>query len=106
MRTPKILQDVGRGTIALLLALVALLVAAIVFAVSVWTSEQAALPPYIWAALAGGVFFSLVVGISLMILIFYSSRAGYDEAPRLEEPDDRRQEVHQDIHHAAPRAGR
>jgi hypothetical protein len=110
MRKPKILQDVGRGTIALLLALVALLVAAIVFAASVWTSEQAELPPYIWAALAGGVFFSLVVGISLMILIFYSSRAGYDEAPRLEEPDDRRQkmhqEMHEDMHHAAPRAGR
>jgi hypothetical protein len=85
MRTPKVLQGLGRGTIALLLVLLALLAAAVVFAASVWTSEQVELPPYIWAALAGGVFFSLVVGIGLMLLVFYSSRAGYDEAPRLEE---------------------
>jgi cation transporter-like permease len=106
MRAPKILQGLSRGMVVLLLVLLALLGAAIAFAVSVWTSEQAELPPYIWAALAGGVFFSLVVGIGLMALVFYSARSGYDEAPRLEEPDDRHQEAHQDLHQAAPRAGR
>jgi hypothetical protein len=88
MRTPKVLEGVDRGTVLLLVVLVTLSIAAIVFAVSVWTSEQAELPPFIWVALAGGVFFSLVVGVGLMALIFYSSRAGYDEAPTLEEPKD------------------
>lgn len=84
MQTPKIFEGLSRGTVLLLVVLLALLVASIVFASSVWTSEQAELPPFIWAALAGGVFFSLVVGCGLMALIFYSSRAGYDEAPELE----------------------
>lgn len=85
MQTPKILESLSRGTVLLLVVLVALSIAAIAFAASVWTSEQAELPPFIWAALAGGVFFSLVVGVGLMALIFYSSRAGYDEAPEIEE---------------------
>ena len=88
MRTPKVLEGLSRGTVLLLAVLVALVVAAIKFAVSVWTSQQADLPPFIWAALAGGVFFSLVVGVGLMALIFYSSRAGFDEAPELEQPKD------------------
>ena len=87
MQTPKVLEGLSRGSVLLLAVLAALLIAAIMFAVSVWTSAQASLPPFIWAALAGGVFFSLVVGVGLMALIFYSSRAGYDEAPKLEEPE-------------------
>jgi cation transporter-like permease len=89
MHAPKIWQGLSRGTVALLAVLVALLVGAIVFAVSTWTSEQAELPPFIWAALAGGVFFSLVVGIGLMALVFYSARAGYDETPDLEQQGQR-----------------
>jgi len=85
MQAPKIFEGMSRGTVLLLVVLLAMLVAAIVFAVSVWTSEQAELPPFIWAALAGGVFFSLLVGVCLMALIFYSSRAGFDEAPELED---------------------
>lgn len=34
-----------------------------------------------WAAMALGILFSLVVGIGLMGLVFYSSRKGYDEPP-------------------------
>jgi len=38
--------------------------------------------------MALGIFFSLVVGVGLMALVFYSSRAGYDErANRFEERD-------------------
>jgi cation transporter-like permease len=88
MQTPKILEGLSRGSMLLLAVLLALLIAAIAFAVSVWTSEQAALPPFIWAALAGGVFFSLVVGVGLMALIFYSSRAGYDDAPQIKENEE------------------
>jgi hypothetical protein len=32
--------------------------------------------------MAIGIVFSLVVGVGLMALVFYSSRAGYDEPPR------------------------
>jgi hypothetical protein len=32
-----------------------------------------------WIALTLGVVFSLIVGIGLMTLVFYSSRQGYDE---------------------------
>jgi hypothetical protein len=34
-----------------------------------------------WAAMALGILFSLIVGIGLMGLVFYSSRKGYDEPP-------------------------
>ena len=41
-----------------------------------------------YIAMALGIFFSLVVGVGLMALVFYSSRAGYDErANRFEERD-------------------
>jgi hypothetical protein len=33
-----------------------------------------------YAAMAVGIVFSLIVGMSLMALVFYSSRKGYDEA--------------------------
>jgi hypothetical protein len=32
-----------------------------------------------------GIFFSLVLGIGLMALLFYSSRHGYDEPYRADE---------------------
>jgi hypothetical protein len=32
-----------------------------------------------YAAMAGGVIFSFIVGGGLMALVFYSSRAGYDD---------------------------
>jgi hypothetical protein len=34
-----------------------------------------------YVAMALGVIFSLIVGVGLMALIFYSSRKGYDEPP-------------------------
>jgi hypothetical protein len=46
--------------------LLGLLVAATLFAIRSWTSTI-------------GVVFSLLVGIALMTLLFYSSRHGYDE---------------------------
>jgi hypothetical protein len=36
-----------------------------------------------YLAMAFGVIFSLIVGVGLMALIFYSSRKGYDEPPVL-----------------------
>ena len=41
-----------------------------------------------YIAMALGIFFSLVVGVGLMALVFYSSRAGYDErANRFDDGD-------------------
>ncbi len=40
-----------------------------------------------YVAMALGVFVSLGVGFSLMALLFYSSRKGYDEPPVLISPE-------------------
>jgi hypothetical protein len=69
--------------------LLALLTAAIwfgyqglVISPDVQVSEQG------YIAMALGIFFSLIVGVGLMTLVFYSSRAGYDErAHRFDERD-------------------
>ena len=61
-------------------ALMALLVAALYYAYGIWTALGAAdMPGWMYAAMAGGVLFSLIVGGGLMALVFYSSRAGYDD---------------------------
>ena len=43
-----------------------------------------------WTAMAIGIIFSLIVGIGLMALVFYSSRHGYDDAPRIDDPNGKR----------------
>jgi hypothetical protein len=68
------------GTIALVVVLFGLLVAATVFAVRSWTSvEGPPIPEVGYVAMTIGVVFSLLIGIALMTLLFYSSRHGYDE---------------------------
>jgi hypothetical protein len=61
-------------------ALLGLLIAAILFAERSWTSlEGPPMPEVGYVAMTIGVVFSLLVGITLMTLLFYSSRHGYDE---------------------------
>jgi len=68
------------GTIALVVVLFGLLIAAILFAVRSWTSvEGPPMPEVGYVAMTIGVVFSLLIGIALMALLFYSSRHGYDE---------------------------
>jgi hypothetical protein len=68
------------GTVLLVVVLLALLGASLWWAFGLWTSlEDADMPPGIYIAMAGGILFSLVVGVGLMALVFYSNRAGYDE---------------------------
>lgn len=63
-----------------LVALMGLLAASIYYAYGIWTALGAAdMPGWIYAAMIGGVVFSLLVGGGLMTLVFYSSRAGYDD---------------------------
>ena len=80
----------GMRKLAIIVPLVALLGASIWFAIYAWTAiEGPPIPTEGYVAMALGVVFSLVVGIGLMALVFYSSRHGYDEAHDLRVPDDR-----------------
>jgi hypothetical protein len=64
----------------IMLALIALLGAALSYTFGVWTELGAAdMPGWLYAAMAGGIIVSLIVGGGLMALVFYSSRAGYDD---------------------------
>jgi hypothetical protein len=68
------------GTVVLVVVLLGLLVAATLFAVRSWTSiEGPPLPEVGYVAMTIGVVFSLLIGVALMALLFYSSRHGYDE---------------------------
>ena len=68
------------GTLALVVVLLGLLVAATLFAVRSWTSiEGPPMPQVGYVAMTIGVVFSLLIGVALMGLLFYSSRHGYDE---------------------------
>jgi hypothetical protein len=68
------------GTIAVLVALLAILAGAAAYAYLGLTAPGEPMPTQGWIALTLGVAFSLIVGIGLMALVFYSSRHGYDEA--------------------------
>jgi hypothetical protein len=39
------------------------------------------MPTWGWLMMGLGIFFTLLVGGGLMALVFYSSRAGFDEPP-------------------------
>ena len=68
------------GTIVLVVVLLGLLAASILFAIRSFTSlEGPPMPGVGYLAMAIGILFSLVIGIPLMALLFYSSRHGYDE---------------------------
>ena len=68
------------GTTVLVVVLLGLLGASLWWAFRLWTSlEDADMPTGIYIAMAGGILFSLLLGVGLMALVFYSNRAGYDE---------------------------
>jgi hypothetical protein len=77
------------GKIVLVAALLALLAGSIWFAAQGWTSlDSTPMPASGYIAMALGIFFSLVVGVGLMMLVFYSNRRGYDEPARRADPDE------------------
>jgi len=62
------------------IALIALLGATLFYVYGVWTTIGGPdMPGWLYAAMAGGIIVSLIVGGGLMALVFYSSRAGYDD---------------------------
>ena len=69
------------GTIALMVPLLAILLASVWFAAQGWMSvEGPAIPLAGYLAMAAGIIVTLLVGIGLMSLVFYSRRHGYDDA--------------------------
>jgi hypothetical protein len=82
------------GTWVVMTVLVLLLVAAAVIGYLGWTSTDTSVPLSGYIAMAFGVIFSLAVGVGLMALLFYSSRAGYDEpAVLIPEPEDEHEDA-------------
>jgi TRAP-type C4-dicarboxylate transport system permease small subunit len=54
-----------------------------------WESAgNVVMPAWGWVMMGLGIFFTLLVGVGLMALVFYSSRAGYDETPEVEADAD------------------
>jgi hypothetical protein len=68
---------------AIVIVLLALLGGAVSFAYYGWTYETGeTMPVSLYVPMALGIVFSLIVGVGLMALMFYSSRKGYDEPPQ------------------------
>lgn len=69
------------GTIALIASLGVMLLGTGYFAFVGLTIGEGSVPSGFYVAMTLGTVFSLIVGIGLMALVFYSSRKGYDEPP-------------------------
>jgi len=84
----RLIQSSGktRITVAVVAVLLALLAGAIFVSYYGWTSAgDVTMPAWGWWMMGLGIFFSLLVGCGLMALVFYSSRAGFDEPPDLSQ---------------------
>jgi hypothetical protein len=80
-------QKLSIGTIALLAGLMAILAEALWFAARAWFAlEGPPMPAVGYVAMILGIVISLIVGCGLMALLFYSSRHGYDEPYRPDDP--------------------
>ena len=79
------MKHVNAKALTLIAALATMLVGAACFAYEGLTVGQGSLPADFYIAMTLGVVFSLIVGIGLMTLVFYSSRKGYDEPPTFRE---------------------
>ena len=78
----------GRGSYAIIVILLVLLIAVGVLAGMGWSSAAGTEVPLTgYVAMAIGIVFSVLLGVGLMALVFYSSRAGFDEPARLIRSD-------------------
>jgi hypothetical protein len=87
-----LLKDFKRLSPSAWIAIAALIVVLVVAIVGVYYSGTDDLAAGVSGAgtiaMAFGVLFTMAVGAGLMVLIFYSSRRGYDDPPSV-DPDDR-----------------
>lgn len=77
------------GPLVLVVALFALLASVILYAWTGLTSGSTAMPTEGYIALIAGVTVSVVVGVGLMALVFYSNRHGYDDLPKRDDEPER-----------------
>ncbi|MBR0691927.1 hypothetical protein [Bradyrhizobium lablabi] len=66
----------------LAIALLAILSTVGIYVYEALTLPGGAMPAHGYLTLAVGIVFAVIVGVSLMGSLFYSSRHGYDEPPR------------------------
>ena len=71
-------SKLGPGGWIVLLVLLALLVAAIAYAVQIWISVDTTMSGWGWLFMILGVVVTTALGAGLMALVFYSSRHDYD----------------------------
>ena len=70
---------------ALVIILLLAILAGVGFRRPLWMGigRRCRYPAWGWLMLGLGIFFTLLVGFGLMALVFYSSRAGFDEPPEV-----------------------
>jgi hypothetical protein len=76
------------GRTLLIASLLGLLALSFWFAYDQWASVSVEIPWWGWLAILAGGGLSLVVGVGLMALVFYSHRHGYDERGQTFERDE------------------
>jgi hypothetical protein len=87
-RQPAAPARLGTAAWMIILVLLSLLVATDFVAYLGWTlADGVEVSTAGYVAMALGVLFSLIVGCGLMVLVFFSSRSGYDEPPVFIRPD-------------------
>jgi hypothetical protein len=87
-RTPRVLAELTLSGWAVILVLGVLLILTAALAYAGWRlAAGTTVPASGYVALTLGALFSLVVGIGLMALVFYSSRHDYDEPPKFVQDD-------------------
>jgi hypothetical protein len=72
-------------SLLIIVILLAILAGVGYFAYSAFSIDGDPIPTEGYLALALGAGFSIIVGVGLMMLLFFSSRRGYDDPPRYEE---------------------
>lgn len=83
------MRSIGKGGWLVVAVLLTLFVGTVFVSYLGWTSAAGAeVPVSGYIALVIGVACSLAIGFGLMALVFYSSRAGYDEPARLVQNDE------------------
>ncbi len=82
-------MKMGYGSWTVVVALIAILILAGVAAFREWNLDRSIeIPAYGYVAIILGPLFSLLVGVGLMALMFFSSRYGYDEPPKNRNDSD------------------